>query len=301
MSRLKIGTPADVTVSFNLSNTISTDLIVTFDGAFTNLDVTNAIASTPDAPNCISGITLTGANEITATKSNCTGAIVLSGITVTNPGTPGTYAVSWVNDSPGETIVAIVDDDQVTVSATVSPTITFDLNANNDNSADSAPYSVALGALTIGAVNHTDNSAIPGIWANLDTNATSGAIVTVLSANAALKSTSAPADTIPNSAGNMASGTANYGICVNTVTAPAAATGAFSATAPYNAGTCDPAGSTNAVKTLSTGTPTSILSSAGAPLTTGVAEILVNAAISTLTAAHSDYADVLTFVATGTF
>jgi alpha-tubulin suppressor-like RCC1 family protein len=301
LSREAVNTAATATIYFTLADTLSSQLTMTFDPAFTGMDVSGASASTPTTPGCMTNFVATGANTFTADKSGCTGPVIISGVTVVNPPTPGPYLVSWVNDDPGYAMVAIVDSDQVTVNAQVSPTITFDLDAGIAAGETAAPYVVALGALTTGAVNHSDHTGVNSIFAQLDTNATSGALVTVLSANAALKSASVPGDTIPNVVGTMANGTANYGICVNTVTAPAAATGVFNPAAPYNAGTCDPSGSTNAVKTLSTGTPTSILTSAGAPLTTGTAEILVNAAISTSTPAHSDYTDTLTFVATGTF
>jgi hypothetical protein len=300
MSRLQEGAPSDVTVSFNLTGTLSTDLTITFDPAFTGLSVAGASASTPGAPGCTGTITSLG-NVITVPKTACTGDIIISGITVTNPVTPGPYLVSWVNDSPGYALVAIVDSDQVTVSATIDPTITFDLDTNTTGADTPAPYTVALGALTTGAVNHSDHSGVNSIFAQLDTNATSGAQVTVLSANAKLKSASAPADVIPNDMGTMSAGAANYGICVSTAAPPAAGTGTFQPSAPYDAGTCIPTGSSNDVKGLSSGVPTPILDSNSAPLTGGTAEIIVNAAISTSTAAHSDYTDTLTFVATGTF
>jgi alpha-tubulin suppressor-like RCC1 family protein len=300
MSRLQVSTPADVTVSFNLTGTVSTDLTITFDPAFTGLSIAGATASTPSAPSCTGTITSVG-NVITVPKTACTGDIIISGITVTNPVTPGPYLVSWVNDSPGYSLVAIVDSDQVTVSASISPTITFDLDAGIAAGETAAPYTVALGALTTSAVNHSDHSGVNSIFAQLDTNATSGAQVTVLSANAKLKSDSVPSDVIPNDMGTMSAGAANYGICVSTAAPPAAGTGTFQPSAPYDAGTCIPTGSSNDVKGLSSGVPTPILDSNSAPLTGGNAEILVNAAIDTSTAAHSDYTDTLTFVATGTF
>jgi hypothetical protein len=243
---------------------------------------------------------------MTAEKSGCLAGqtVILTGGTVVNPATPGLYTINWTNDDPGYTIVAIVDSDQVTVSATISPSITFDLNTGLTN-AGGPPYAVPLGSLAVGTVKSSDNAAINSIWANLTTNATSGALVTVLNANGTgagggLRSVSVPTDTIPNSAATMASGVANYGLCVNDITSTAA--GTYQAAGPYAvAGTCAAGGTANDVEALSDTIPTSILDSAGAPITTGVAEIFVNASISTSTAAHSDYTDVLTFVATGTF
>ncbi len=300
-SRLGVNANATVTIAFTLADTLSSQLTVTFDPAFTGMNVSGASANTPNTPGCMSNFVATGPNSFTADKAGCSGVVMISGIQVVNPPTPGSYQISWTNDDPGYTLVAIVDSDQVTVNAQVAPSITFDLNAGTTNASVSAPYSVALGSLTTVAVAHSDNSTVNSIWANLDTNAAGGAIVTVLSANAALASLSVPGDTVPNAAVTMSAGTANYGICVNSVSPPSAGSGTFQPSTPYDTGTCDPTGSSNAVKALSTVTPTQILDTAAGPVTTGSAEILVNATSSTATVAHSDYADVLTFVASGTF
>lgn len=298
MTNMTAGATSTVTIAFTLQNDFpSGTLTVTFPAGFTSITAPTASLGT-----CTLDTFGAAGQTMTAEKHGCVAGdtVILTGGTVVNPAA-GVYTISWTNDDPGYAIVAIVDSDQVTVDATVSPSITFDIDTNTTGADTPAPYSVALGALTLGAVNHSDNSTVNSIYAQLDTNATSGGIVTVLSANAALKSAAVPSDTIPNAAGTMAAGTANYGLCVNTVTAPSASSGTFQPSAPYNAGTCDPTGSANAVKTLSTVTPTSILDSGTNAVTAGTAEILVNAAISATTAAHSDYTDTLTFVATGTF
>ncbi len=185
------------------------------------------------------------------------------------------------------------------VCATVTqPTLTFDLDTASDfhNGESSAPYSVALGTLTTGSVAVSDDSSIRMIVAEGDTNAAGGMIVTVMNTNGAsgLKSVSVPADTIPSATAPMAAGTANYGLCV----ASSGLTG-FSRATAYNT-TCALASGTNNVVGL-TSTPADILNSAGAPVTSAHAEIVVNAAIDSVTPAHSDYEDKLTFIATGTF
>ncbi len=300
LGSMKVNATTSMTVGFTLQNTLDGTLTVTLPTAPGEFTINSDPQPFPYSSACLSGFGHTS-STVFATKTACSGAIYLGGFSVTNPSSPGAYTISWVNDDPGYTIVAIVDSDQVNVNAQVSPSITFDLNANTNNAPQAAPYSVALGTLTTGTVKHSNNSGVNSIWANLDTNASGGAIVTVLSQNAALASQSVPSDTIPNSAASMAAGVANYGLCVNTITVPSATGGTFQAAAPYNLGTCDPAGSTNAVKTLSMITPTSILNTNSSGASGGVAEILVNAAISNSTIAHSDYEDVLTFIATGTF
>jgi hypothetical protein len=189
----------------------------------------------------------------------------------------------------------IADDDQVNVTATVGSSITFDLDASTSNSNTNTPYNVALGALTTAAASNSDNSGINSIWVDLDTNAVS-AVVTVVSANAALKSTAVPGDTIPSATGTMAPATANYGLCVGSVTQTSG--GALAKASPFNGATCT-SGHVNTVGLVTT-SPTNILTTP-APIAGGRSEIRVNAENSLATVAHNDYTDTLTFIATGTF
>ncbi len=212
-----------------------------------------------------------------------------------------TVTITTTTDS-GSFIVAIIDDDQVTITATVAPSITFNIDTYNTavtSTNTSAPYSVALGTLTTGAVTGTTEggSSTPnGIWFDLATNASGGAIVTVLSANAALKSTAVPTDTIPSATAAMVAGTANYGICANR---NAVTTGTLTKVAPF-ASTCTTTPSSNTVGAVTTSAQT-IYNTSGAPIAGGRGEIMVDAAISGVTPAHTDYTDTLTFIATATF
>jgi hypothetical protein len=172
-------------------------------------------------------------------------------------------------------------------------TITFDIDTATSDTETSTPYSVALGTLTTGSVTRS-NGSVNSIWVDLDTNATSGAVVTV--ASALLKSASVPGDTISSSTTTMSAGTENYGLCV--VASPSAVSGTVNRVSPYD-GTCVD-GAVNGVGIIDA-TSRSILNSGGAGVTTGRAQIRVNAAISPVTPAHSDYTDTLTFIATGTF
>ncbi len=176
-------------------------------------------------------------------------------------------------------------------------TITFDIDTASDfsNGESSAPYTVALGALSTAGVTHSDTSSVRMIVAEGDSS--DSVIVTVQNANGTngLVSTSSPSDNINSTTGTMAAGTENYGLCVAT----AGLTG-FSRSSGYSSDSCSTGSSSNGVQGLSS-TPTSILNSGGSPLTNGHAEIIVNAAISDTTPAHPDYSDTLTFVATATF
>lgn len=175
----------------------------------------------------------------------------------------------------------------------VAGTITFDIDTDTADTDTNAPYTVSLGTLTTSAVTRS-NGSVKSIWTNLETNATSGAVVTVVSTS--LHSASVPTDTIPSATTTMAAGTANYGLCV---AATSADTGTYQAVSPYNGGTCVD-GAVNTVGIVD-GTARSILNTSSAAMTGGRSQIRVNATISPTTPAHSDYTDSLTFIATGTF
>jgi len=177
--------------------------------------------------------------------------------------------------------------------ADTAQTITFDLDTALTDTNSTAPYSVALGTLTTGTVARS-GASINSIWTDLDTNASGGAVVTVLSTT--LKSTSVPGDTIPSITDTMEAGTANYGLCIASVSQT---TGTYTKVSPYNGATCVD-GAVNMVG-LVDGTSRAILNSNAAAITGGRSQIRVNAAISGVTPAHPDYTDTLTFIATGTF
>lgn len=181
----------------------------------------------------------------------------------------------------------------------VQPTITFDIDTATDfhNGESGTPYSVELGTITPSAVVHSDDTSIKMIVLEGETNASGGMIITVMNANGTngLVSSSVPTDNINSSTASMAIGTENYGLCVATV-----GLSGFSRSSPYDTGTCALNSGTNAVKALSS-SGTNILDSGGTAVSGGHAEIVVNAEVSNTTASHNDYADTLTFIATGTF
>jgi len=198
----------------------------------------------------------------------------------------------------GTITVDIIDDDQVSVSATVNQSITFDLDTSVADGETATPYTVALGTITTTDTRVSGSTdSVNMIIAEGDTNASGGMVVTVRNLNGAdgLESTAVPADDIDSADGTIADGTENYGLCVITV----GLTG-FTIATPYAGNTCATNSETNVIEGLTT-TGEDILNSADAPLASGHAEISVNAAISGITVAHADYADTLTFIATGTF
>lgn len=182
--------------------------------------------------------------------------------------------------------------------------ITFDIDTTTANTCgtteSAASYTVPLGLIT------TANSKVSGatdsvnhICIDLDTNATTGAAITVANTNGTngLVSTSAGGDGINSTDGSITNGTENYGLCI---VSTSATTGTLDDEGGYNGDTCAANSETNNVQALSTSGET-IFDTNGAEITGGRGQIAVNASISTTTPAHSDYADNLTFIATGTF
>ncbi len=189
------------------------------------------------------------------------------------------------------------------ICATVTPqTISFDLDTASDfgSGESGAPYSVALGTITPSAVVHSNGGSgdtVRMIVVEADTNALGGIVITVQNTNggSGLVSTSVPGDNINSAQATMAAGSENYGLCVAT----AGLTG-FTRATGYVSDSCALSSGTNGVRALSI-SPTNILNSAGAPLSGGHAEVVVNAEVSNVTPSHNDYTDTLTFIATGTF
>lgn len=217
-----------------------------------------------------------------------------------------TIAIAGVFGDTGTLDIPIVDDDQVTVTANVNSSITFDLDTTSSDTCSTTetatPYSVALGTVT------TTDSKVSGatdtinhICVDLDTNASGGAIITVKNANGAsgLVSTSVPADDIDSSDGSIGDGTENYGLCI---VSASATTGTLddSELGGYDGDTCAANSETNNVQALST-TPETMFDTNGAPIAAGRGQIAVNASITGVQPAHADYTDTLTFIATGTF
>ena len=209
-------------------------------------------------------------------------------------------AVTGGFSDTGTMTIDIIDDDQVSVSASVNQSITFDLDTATDftSGEDAAPYAVGFGTISASTVEHSDGSSVEMIVVEGGTNAGGGMAVTVANTNGAsgMVSTAVPGDTIPSATDTMEVAVANYGLCIAT----AGLVGWTRETAYLT--TCALASGTNDVVGL-TSTPAAFLNSAGDPLdlATAHAEVVVNAEVSSLTAAHTDYTDTLTFIATGTF
>jgi hypothetical protein len=156
---------------------------------------------------------------------------------------------------------------------------------------------VALGTLSTSSVQTSNGTTINSIFLTAATNAPSGLVTSVRGLNGGLRRTSVPTDVITSGSATLVAGTAGYGVCVFSNTQAASSATSYAKAAPYN-GTCTKT-TGHAVGIVDTTTRT-ILSSTGA-LSGGESEVLVKAAISAATPVGSDYADTLTFIATGTY
>lgn len=287
------------------SGTVSGTLTLTY----TNF---TAFAGTPTGT-CTSGTVGSGTasvNVATVTLTSCTaGALTITAFTGTNPSSPGSNLVTLGGTAgiTGTFAVTTVTDDQVSITASIDPSITFNVGSQASASACDGTFAgnggtVALGTLTTGAVTSSDASSVAHICSRVTTNSGSGAAVTVKSLNAALKSTGTPTDTIASASATLTSGTSGYGLCAGSAggdsgkdaTTPVGASPG--ASSPFN-GSCTNAA--HAVGGLTTGAQ-NVWTIATASQN-AFFRMYVKAAISGTVPAHSDYADTLTFVATGTF
>jgi hypothetical protein len=198
----------------------------------------------------------------------------------------------------GALALAILSNNQATITATVDPTLTFDLDTATSDTETPPPYGVDLGILTSGTVATSDGSAVNSIWVDLMTNAASGATVTVQDANLGLQS-AATGHTIATGTATLTAGTEGYGVCVKSVTQTNG--GPLAPTAPYDGPNCDYTDPNHDVGALDNATPQEILNTSYDVIEGGRAEVLIKAAISNITPAAGDYSDTITFIATGSF
>jgi len=206
---------------------------------------------------------------------------------ITNHATPGTYVISigGTFTDTGKIAIVILDNDQVQLTATVDPSITFSLSANSSD----------FGALSLGSVTNSS----PDITLTVGTNSGSGYTVTVRDTGSGAdpglyNSTASPPDIIGSTdylyndgPTTLANGVEGYGLYVLSTT------GSPTKAARYNGGSGSQVGG------LET-TDTTIISRITSMSANDTATIRHRAAIATFTAAGS-YSDTLTYIATGNF
>jgi sugar lactone lactonase YvrE len=308
LSSLSTNHTADFRLDFTLIDVDSGPLTITFPEGFTILQGASEELST--SPNsCLSNFAY-GDRVITATKTNCAaGTLTIKGARVLNPPTAGQYTIRWTNDD-GQATVYIVDSDQINVTAMVDPFMTFNVGVQAVGESCDVSFNGNGGVLGFGVLNpasvaSSDLAGVGHICTRLTSNGTTGAVVTVKSLNGGLKSQSKPEDVIPSVSGPTTPGTPNFGLCVSSVN------GETGTGTPYN-----PASTVPAAAAPYDGVCSATDHSAVGALTAGVAEPLwtvadttvdafaklyLKATSSATQAAHNDYFDQLTFVATSSY
>ena len=316
MTRQKVSVSSSHLISMTLNGSISAGqhIVLTYQdlGGGTNWDFTGADGDASTGTCDVDEPFTYGANTVDVTIStgcSASDTVIIGFDGADNDDTAGSHSVTLSGNSnvTGTFAVALTTDDQVNVTATVDPTITFNVGAQASGTACAISFSgnggtVALGTLSTGAITSSDVSSVYHICTRLSTNSSSGAAVTVKSTNGSLKSTAVPGDTIPSASATMAVGTANYGLCASSAnygkssTTPAGADP--TRTAPFD-GSCADVTAAGYVGALTTSAQEvwSVSDAVG----NGFQELILKAAISGTTKAHTDYTDLLTFVATGTF
>lgn len=293
--RMKAATATTGTVCAKSASTGQTSVSVTFPTSYT-VSATTANWTT----NTTAAAWPTGATawpSIGATATSATGQVVTwssGSLTAGN-----LYCFNWTNsaalttaaagtytgsvatniDSATSYATATIADDQIVVSASVAPTFTFALSANTDN----------LGQLSTGSVS---SSPTPRT-ATVNTNAKNGWYVWAKDANTGLNSAAAAAtiaSTTPGTNSTLTAGTEGYNTGVTS--AQAGGSGTLTVATAFVGGTAKGGGLNTSLQTLASSTGTA---------NNAVLTLTNNAAISSTTAAATDYTDTITVVGAGLF
>ncbi len=285
------GTEADVQVTFPTGftvNTTASNWTVTTtnlpSGATAWVSIGTATAVSSQTVTFPSGDLVVG----TLYCFNFSGTSTLTTATAGNDktGTVTTRATGPSTIDSSGYALSIVSDDQIVVTATVPATFTFSLSGNTD---------------TFTSNLSTTTTSTSGQTVTISTNAASGWVAWVKSANAALNSAStgatiATAGSVDNAPTDLASAT-GYVLDVNITTDSGTGTGTVSQASNYGA-------EYNGTNTTSGGTlSTSFQPIAASDGTTDgdVLTLIERAKISAVQAAATDYTDTLTVVAAGRF
>ncbi|HEY5139013.1 MAG TPA: hypothetical protein VIJ25_06800, partial [Methylococcales bacterium] len=295
--RMKISTPTTGTVCVN-PTTVATEATVqvtfptgytlgiatTFTTNTTNLAWPTGGTAWPGigtASNVTGQVVTFPSTDLTVGTLYCfnwtstTAVSVKSSATASNTGTVATFATgpTLIDSSPYAT--ASITDDQIVVSATVSPTFSFALSGNTD----------ALGALSTGAVV---TSPTPRT-ATVNTNAKSGWMVFAKDSNTGLNSVTAAntiSSTTPGTNSTLVAGTLGYNTGITST--QVGGSGTITVAAPFvGTGAGQGGGLDTGLRPLATSTGTA---------NTAVLTIKNNAAINNLTDAASDYTDTITVI-----
>lgn len=306
LDRMKASTATGGTVCAMIATPGSTDtsIRVTFPTGFSvNTTASNWTVTTTNLPagsTAMPGIgtaNLVSGQDVTFPISNITSNSTLycfnfSGTsTLTNP-TAGTdlagvitvQATGPATIDSGAYATAIINDDQVVVSATVPATFSFALSTNTQ----------AMGTLSTSSVVSGS-----GVATTVITNASNGWLAWLLSANQSLDSattgdTIVTTGTVNNSPDTLATGAEGYVVDADLTTDSASAgSGSVTIDAEYNGLTTSAGGTLPATFEE--------YATADGPTDTDVVTLVPRATISGLTQAATDYTDTWTIVAAGNF
>ncbi len=251
---------------------------------------------------------------------------------ITNPSTVAEYEVSMTNTysaggggtETGEVEIPIVDDDTVNITGYIDTVMSFDIDTavsdvqcdaaggasacnSHGGASDGAGYVVDLGEMTLSSVNKSGDSVthadgltgnINYIWFDLETNASSGAVVTVVSQYEALykDSTNEIPSVATGSEQQILAASGLYGLNHRSGFTNSTAIGSMLVDVDCDASSgddyyCDVADG---------GTPISIFDSNSLPVDDGRMQFSVGAAPDSADGTGT-YTDQLTFVASATF
>jgi hypothetical protein len=273
-------TMSNQTISASATNNFSFDAVsgipasgtvtITFPSGFSAISTSSATSSMSGATFAVSGNVITVTNGTTAVTAGTT--VTISGITATNPSTASSSTTQYiitVSDSGGDSAsiaVAIVTSSQVSVTATINPTITFSISSNSIN----------FGVLTTASVTTESNTL------TLSTNAGSGASISIQDTRAGLYNI-AHAYTIHSNTTTLAAGSEGYGVN--------ASSSSLTVQSPFS-------GTGDSVGAITTSTQT--IASVTAPVNNSTTTVNYLASISNITPS-GPYSDTITYIATGTF
>ncbi len=262
----------------------------------------NNVSVTADQTNRKLTVTACSTYTTSSTGAGVTFTVNAGTGSITNPSSASSASTQYeiaVSGTYGDSAfgidVPILDDDQVSVTASVDTFINFDLDIGDGaHSNTNTPYSIDLGELTYGAVTTDATSGISEIYIDLDTNADNGAVVQVKSANGALSS-SESGDTIPSLSTTLTTNMTDGGYGLASVQQASATEGTLTPASPFNV-----FATANGIGALTTSFQT-IFNTGTAPIVAGDGKVAVRAVAGKSTQAAADYADTLTFRATATY
>lgn len=170
-------------------------------------------------------------------------------------------------------------------AATVTPSLSFDIDVAPTDSDTEPPFSVAMGQLLANTIVDSANK----IWIDFATNGTTGGRVYIVAEHGGLYSPS-QSYTIASSTENLSSSTEGFGAQTSSVTQ--ASGGPLTSFSPYD-GASEVVGVTD--------TTIRPIFSTDNPLTGGRGSFVLKAKSSATTPAAADYEEALTIIATASF